>query len=65
MWDLILVPAYGRTYADSAAVKEDWLDGRDFKIAGGPYTSIRDIELLNDDFGTVAICYNAGNFLEV
>ena len=34
---LVVVGAYGRD-----ANEQDWVDGKDFKIKGGPYFSIRD-----------------------
>lgn len=45
---LTLVPAYGRDYKTADAVLQDWLAGKDFKIADvsnpwdGKPTSIRD-----------------------
>ena len=41
--ELTLTPAYGRDYKSKATVLADCLTGKDFKIAGGPYTSIRDV----------------------
>ena len=43
MSDLILTPAYGRDYNSKDAVLADYNDGKDFKIAGGPYISKRDV----------------------
>lgn len=40
---LLLLPAYGRSYTTIAQMRGDWEAGRDFKIHRGPYTSIRDI----------------------
>jgi hypothetical protein len=40
----IIAPAYGRTYADKAAVLKDWNEGKDFRMMqNGAYCSIRDI----------------------
>lgn len=36
--------AYGRD-----TVEQDWTDGKDFRIVGGPYFSIRDIRAMKDD----------------
>lgn len=48
---LSLVPAYGRRYESEDQALESWNKGQDFKIIGGPYTSIRDIDLLKNQFG--------------
>lgn len=54
---LYLVPAYGRTYATLEQLKADWEDGKDFKVASGPYCSIRDLEALRSDYDYVKIVY--------
>jgi hypothetical protein len=41
--------AYGRDYMDGIGIAEDWLTGKDFKILGGAYFSIRDKEYLFDN----------------
>ena len=41
---LILTPAYGRKYTTEEAVLIHWKRGLDFKIDGGPYCSILDID---------------------
>lgn len=43
MKTISLVPAYGRDYFDSYSVKQDFEDGKDFKIHGGPYTNKEDL----------------------
>jgi hypothetical protein len=49
MYELTLTPAYGRDYADEAAVIRDWVAAKDFKVATivspycGKYTSVRDL----------------------
>jgi len=43
---VILIGAYGRDYFSEIPVLEDWHAGKDFKIVGGPYCSVRDIEQL-------------------
>jgi hypothetical protein len=53
-----LVPAYGRRYPSAAAAEKDWLDGLDFKIYGGPYTSIRDRDHLMNEFNTIRIWWD-------
>lgn len=50
-----LLPAYGRKYSTKEAAVNDWKAGKDFKIAGGSYCSIRDIELLKSEASTVWI----------
>lgn len=40
---LIIGPAYGRSYASVEALSKDWHAGKDFKVVNGPYCSIRDI----------------------
>lgn len=52
---LILVPAYGMTYATEEAMRIDWVNGRDFKIKGGPYCSIRDLDKLSEDASSIWI----------
>lgn len=43
-----LLPAYGRKYATIVQALQDWNAGKDFKIYGGPYCSIRDITELRE-----------------
>jgi hypothetical protein len=43
---VILIGAYGRDYFSENLVLDDWQGGKDFKIVGGPYCSVRDIEQL-------------------
>lgn len=45
--DVVLFPAYGREYIMPDEVRADWLAGKDFKLANGPYCSIRDVAALN------------------
>lgn len=40
---ITLVGAYGR-----AATRRDWDSGKDFKIYGGPYCSIRDVSKMRE-----------------
>lgn len=55
--NIVLVPAYGRFYTSKKAVLTDWEKGLDFKIEAGPYTSIRDKESLEKEFGTIIFKY--------
>jgi hypothetical protein len=43
------IPAYGRQYKTTEECLKDWNEGKDFKIACGPYFSIRDIAILKAD----------------
>lgn len=62
---IFLVAAYGRTYKTREQVLDAWRSGRDFKIVDGPYCSVRDYELLTQDFSNVYICYGTNGLLEV
>lgn len=50
-----LWPAYGRQYKDAAAMRAAWEAGKDFSLSPGvgPYTSIRDLGMLQQDASTV------------
>lgn len=37
MFELTVVPAYGRTYQSKAKAWQDWQDGKDFQIASHGY----------------------------
>lgn len=39
---LTVVPAYGRDYRSAKAAVEDWDNGKDFAIPGGPYINNAD-----------------------
>ena len=47
------MPAYGRQYKTSQEAKADWDAGKDFKIVGGSYLSIRDINYIKDNYTSV------------
>jgi hypothetical protein len=53
---IILIGAYGRNYFSENLVLDDWHAGKDFKIVGGPYCSVRDIAQLHQ-LGRVYIRY--------
>lgn len=53
-----LLPAYGRMYVTKAQALEQWAEGFDFKIIGGPYTSVRDINFLIEHFDEIKILWN-------
>lgn len=55
---LNVVPAYGRDYAEEWDARCDWFAGKDFKIVGGPYVSVRDRELLRKRYCVVAIHFD-------
>lgn len=41
--------AYGRRYETKKSFIEDFVGNKDFKIVGGPYTSIRDLNMMIED----------------
>ena len=55
---ITLIPAYGRDYKSAKAALADWASGKDFQIAGGPYTSIRDKAILKDMYSGITIRYD-------
>lgn len=46
--NLFLIAAYGRSYSSKETVLCDWEAGKDFQVKGGPYCSIRDMDVLID-----------------
>ena len=62
-----LEPAYGRKYSTQEAVLEHWHAGKDFKILGGPYLSIRDRQVMAVEMRnpSVFIRYAPNTFVEV
>ena len=58
---LVLTPAYGRKYLSESDMLRDWRSGKDFKILGGPYCSIRDWEAMRQDASTVTLLQCQGN----
>lgn len=44
-----LIPAYGRSYATKEELLQAWEAGADFQIVAGPYCSIRDMELMQEN----------------
>ncbi len=55
---IALIPAYGRVYATAEEAAADWESGKDFKIHGGPYTSIRDHDSLVNDYNVILIYWD-------
>lgn len=55
---MTLMPAYGRLYNTSEEAVEAWKSGSDFKIVGGGYCSIRDLEYLKNHCSTLWIHWN-------
>jgi hypothetical protein len=49
---LYLVGAYGRQYDNQDLMIADWKAGKDFRLQGGQYMSIREMQYTND-FDTV------------
>lgn len=61
MFNLILMPAYGRRYETNSAAMEDWNAGKDFRfIGGGSYCSVRDIGRLARDNNNVILHTDQG-----
>ena len=58
MW---LIPAYGRQYKTREQALKDWQAGKDFQIEGGPYCSIRDVDLMRREYSNIYILYNNGS----
>jgi len=54
-----LIPAYGRTYPDNLHMRKDWDNGKDFRISGGPYCSIRDLPKMRKDWDEIYL-FNPG-----
>jgi len=52
---MTLIPAYGRKGRTAEAMLADWNAGKDFKIFGGPYCSIRDLLMLRADASSVKL----------
>lgn len=52
---VFVLPAYNRNYATEEAALQDWFTGKDFKIARGPYFSIRDTKALVAE-GITSLC---------
>ena len=62
---LILLPAYGRKYETQGDCFEAWQSGVDFKIEGGPYCSIRDIDLIRKNYSVISIRFGKGLYCQV
>lgn len=56
-----LMAAYGRKYLTKSDVLKAWKEGVDFKIVGGPYCSIRDLDIMKNTFDKVYIEYGKAN----
>lgn len=57
---ICLVGAYGRKYTTKKDAVRDWEAGLDFKIQGGPYCSVRDIDYLVDNSSQTCIATDQG-----
>lgn len=62
---IILVPAYGRQYADKDIAIKAWNEGKDFKIINGPYCSIRDIARLRMTNNHILIRYGNAEIMKI
>lgn len=58
MW---LIPAYGRQYKTREQALAAWQAGKDFQIQGGPYCSIRDVDMMRQEYSNIYILYNNGS----
>ena len=65
--ELYLFPAYGRKYAGFAEAINDWHLGKDFSINGfgGPYCSIRDLEVLQERYTKVFLVSSTMDLLRI
>ena len=57
---MTLLGAYGRTYIDPDKALNDWQNGKDFQVLGGPYCSIRDLDYLMRTNNKIQILLNDG-----
>lgn len=55
---MYLFPAYGKVYDTKEKAVEAWIAGKDFKIHGGSYCSIRDALTLGSMCSTLWIYWN-------
>jgi hypothetical protein len=55
---MVLMPAYGKLYSTSQEAVEAWNSGSDFKIVGGGYCSIRDLDYIKNHCSTLWIHWN-------
>lgn len=63
---VLLHPAYGRAYADEAALLADWHAGKDFSIRNGPYCSCRDGEKFREmGYTAIVILWRRPNSVEL
>jgi len=60
---ILLLPAYGRSYATEAEAKTEWKSGKDFRNDAFGYCSIRDVNGLTREFGDVYIKLKEGKCL--
>lgn len=67
MSKLELLPAvWNGKYTEKETALESWNSGKDFKIPGGPYCSIRDSELLKKVYHDgVYLTYGHGDLVRV
>ena len=67
MLKLELLPAvWNGTYNKKETALKSWNSGKDFKIPGGPYCSIRDSELLKKSYPSgVYLTYGSGDLVRV
>lgn len=61
--EIKLIPAYGRSYKSKKEAEAHWNAGKDFKIFGGPYCSIRDMNHLRMIGDSITFCSYDGKKL--
>jgi hypothetical protein len=61
MTQILIIPAYGRKYLNKEDLLKDWDSGKDFKLCGGPYLSVRDIYKLKED-GISTVNFSYANY---
>ena len=61
MKEYILLPAYGRAYSNIENTIKDWEAGKDFKIYGMGYCSIRNLESMKKDVDRIVFVVHDSN----
>ena len=52
---VLLIPAHGKVYNTQEEMRADWEAGKNFKMYGSSYCSIRDIAKISADASSVTI----------
>lgn len=59
---LFIHGAYGRHYNTKEELLKAWEGGSDFKVWGGPYCSIRDLDYIMENHGRIILSYGNDNY---